>query len=275
MQRQVTYLYSKCIKCFVNCYLRNFRRSIGASAVLRMDDSIQHLSKLKEAPMKKLDDVLSPTEKIENLITVDAKVKSASELHLYNFAYELFLYSFRLTLLPSQASQRSTSKLAWLPSPSRWSMPCSLEPTIPTSGRWNLILGRDGRIPSWAGLQGKQIIRNQWATCLFSTSPSFVWSAVGIPCPTFSSHLPAKKMPLPIVKSMGGSTPSASQLRSPSGPRATEPTLPGMSFLFLSNPHCEEVYEVFDCFIRNKRTRTSTKWAARARSPGLLAVVCR
>uniref|UniRef100_A0A9N6ZEZ7 NADH dehydrogenase [ubiquinone] iron-sulfur protein 4, mitochondrial n=1 Tax=Alona affinis TaxID=381656 RepID=A0A9N6ZEZ7_9CRUS len=66
-------------KAFVQSALTcSARRSIGTSAVLRMDDSVQHLSKLKEAPMKKLDDILSPAEKHDNLITVDAKVDIAT-----------------------------------------------------------------------------------------------------------------------------------------------------------------------------------------------------
>uniref|UniRef100_A0A4Y7M127 NADH dehydrogenase [ubiquinone] iron-sulfur protein 4, mitochondrial n=1 Tax=Daphnia dolichocephala TaxID=2282166 RepID=A0A4Y7M127_9CRUS len=49
------------------------RRALGTTAVLKNEDPFK-LAQLREAPQKSLNDLLSPTEKHEELITVDKKV---------------------------------------------------------------------------------------------------------------------------------------------------------------------------------------------------------
>lgn len=50
-----------------------FRRAFGSTAVMKNEDPLK-MALLKDAPLKNLNDVLSPQQKHEGLITVDSKV---------------------------------------------------------------------------------------------------------------------------------------------------------------------------------------------------------
>ena len=64
------------------------------------------LAQLKDAPLKNLNDVLSPTEKQELLITVDQKVKMV--MPIIDYLPKHNVHFLRLTLLPSQGFLMNT-----------------------------------------------------------------------------------------------------------------------------------------------------------------------
>ena len=145
---KVIHLFFYLLPSFNLIKLLNYRRAIFTSSLVMKEDPIA-LAQAKEAPLKDINEMLAPDNKLD-LITVNEKVNSFVNL-TENVTVKNFLHP-RSTLRPFRDFPRNISRPAWCASGNRWKTRCNRERTTPMAGKWSSKPESVGKILWWAGL---------------------------------------------------------------------------------------------------------------------------